>query len=80
MNDEELKPGIIVWKKNIDKPEKQILILVEAKSVYLTENLDQAWTEVFGNTYDKYYQHFNNQLNAKRFSADMSQHLKLVDE
>jgi hypothetical protein len=71
----------VVWKDGIkNEPGQQILILISAKSITLTELQDNAWTEIFGSTYDDYYKYFKEQLATGRYLSDQPTCYELFDE
>jgi hypothetical protein len=73
--------GLIVWKNgNSRKPSQQILILMTVKNIRVTELQDEAWTEIFGNAYDNYYQYFKAQLETGRYLSDQPSCYELYAE
>lgn len=73
--------GLVVWKDGIDdKPGQHVLILMRVKNITLTELQENAWTEIFGNTYDNYYKYFKKQLDTGRYLSDQSICYELYDE
>jgi hypothetical protein len=73
--------GLVVWKDGIkNKFGQDILILMSAKKITLTEFQDKAWVELFGNIYDNYYKYFKTQLDKGRYLSDQSLCSKLIDE
>lgn len=73
--------GLVVWKDGInDECGQQILILMRVKSIILTEFQDKAWEEIFGNTYDNYFNYFKTQLETGRYLSDQSICNELFDE
>lgn len=73
VNEDTIDIGLMVWKKRRkNKPGGHILILISAKKCTLTELQDQAWKEIFGNTYDDQYAYFRTQFNAGRYLSDQS--------
>ena len=73
--------GLMAWKDGIkNEPGEQILILISAKSITLTESQDNAWTEIFGNAYDNYYKYFKEQLDTGRYLSDQPNCYELFDE
>lgn len=78
---DKIEIGLVVWKDGVDdKPGMQILILMSVKNITLTELQDNAWTEIFGNTYDNYYKYFKKQLDTGRYLSDQSICYELYDE
>ena len=78
---EEIEIGLVVWKDGIGKqPGKHILILMRVKEIILSELQDNAWADIFGNAYDKYYEYFKSQREAGRYLSDQSTLYKLYDE
>ncbi len=82
LNSNQLEIAFELWHDNPDEdlPGDRILMLVSAKELKLIENQDKAWNEIFGNTYDNYYQYFKEQFQSNRYVSDYSEYLKLVDE
>jgi hypothetical protein len=67
------------WKSALEgeKSGKDIVLIVSARELIITEKQAQAWNEIFGNEYDEYYEHFKGQF------YNVSGHtewLKLIDE
>lgn len=82
LNPDQLEIAFELWHDNPDEdlPGDRILVLVSANELKLIENQDKAWNEIFGNTYDNYYQYFKEQFESDRYVSDYSECLKLVDE
>jgi len=81
VDNDKIEIALIVWKDGIDDERGQeILILVSAKSIILTEFQDNAWIEIFGNSYDDYYKYFKSELANDRFLSDYSKCVELVEE
>ena len=81
IDNDKIEIGLVVWKDGIDdKPGQHILILMSVKNITLTELQDNAWTEIFGNTYDNYYKYFKTQLDAGRYLSDQPNCYKLYEE
>lgn len=81
IDNDKIEIGLVVWKDGIDeKPGKHILILMSVKNIILTDLQDNAWTEIFGNTYDNYYQYFKTQLDTGRYLSDQSNCYELYNE
>ncbi len=82
LSSNQLEIAFELWHDNPDEdlPGDRILMLVSAKELKLIENQDKAWNEIFGNTYDNYYQYFKEQFQSDRYVSDYSEYLKLVDE
>jgi len=73
--------GLVVWKDGLDdKPGQHILILMSVKNIVLTELQDNAWTEIFGNAYDNYYEYFKMQLETGRYLSDQPNCYELYNE
>ncbi|MFN8359612.1 MAG: hypothetical protein U0264_06830 [Candidatus Kapaibacterium sp.] len=73
VNEDTIDIGLMVWKnRRKNKPGGYILILISAKKCTLREHQDQAWTEIFGNTYDDLYAYFRTQFNAGRYLSDQT--------
>lgn len=73
--------GLVVWKDGLDdKPGQHILILMSVKNIVLTELQDNAWTEIFGNAYDNYYEYFKTQLETGRYLSDQPNCYELYNE
>ena len=71
IENDEIEIGLVVWKDGIDDERGQnILILMSVKNITLTELQDNAWKEIFGNTYDNYYKYFKTQLDTGRYLSD----------
>lgn len=78
---DKIEIGLIVWKDGIDNnPGQHILILMSVKNIIVTEFQDKAWTEIFGTTYDKYYNYFKAQLQTGRYLSDQPNCYKLYNE
>ena len=78
---ENIEIGFVVWKNGIKRKRgQQILILVNAKNINLTEMQDQAWNKIFGISYDNYYEYFKSQLLTGRYLSDQSICYELYDE
>jgi len=81
IDSEKIEIGLVAWKKgNKKKPGQQILILMTVKNITLKELQDNAWTEIFGNTYNNYYKYFKTQLDSGRYLSDQSICYELYDE
>ena len=81
LNNDKIEIGLIVWKTGVKrKPGQRILILMSVKNITLTELQDNAWTEIFGNAYDNYYEYFKTQLDRGRYLSDQSICYELYDE
>jgi len=81
IDNDKIEIGLVVWKNGIKKkPGQHILILMSVKNITLTELQDNAWTEIFGNAYDNYYQYFKMQLGTGRYLSDQPNCYKLYDE
>lgn len=81
VDNDNIEIGLVVWKNRIyDEPGQHILILMSVKNITLTELQDNAWTEIFGNTYDNYYNYFKTQLSSGRYLSDQSICYELYDE
>ena len=63
-----------------EKSGKNIILIVSAQELIITENQDQAWNEIFGNEYDDLYEYFKGQFDSKRYVSDYTECLKLIDE
>ena len=70
------------WKSALkrERSGKNIILVVSAKELIITENQDYAWNEIFGNEYDGYYKYFKEQFDSERYVSDYPECLKLVDE
>lgn len=70
------------WQSNLkeDKPGERIIVIVSAKDLIITENQDQAWTEVFGEKYNSLYKYFKEQFDSDRYVSDHNECEKLIDE
>ena len=77
---EYINVGIVVWKKKKIGRGKQILILLKAKSILLTEFQKVQWENLFGNEYDNYFNYFKEQFYKGRYLSDSTECKKLVDE
>lgn len=81
IDNEKIEIGLVVWIDGIvDKPGQHILILMSVKNIALTELQNNAWTEIFGNAYDNYYNYFKTQLDTGRYLCDQSKCYELYDE
>jgi len=81
IENDEIEIGLVVWKDGIDDERGQnILILMSVKNITLTELQDNAWKEIFGNTYDNYYKYFKTQLDTGRYLSNQSNCYELYDE
>jgi len=70
------------WKSALkrEKSGENIILIVSAQELTITENQDQAWIKIFGNEYDDLYKYFKGQFNSKRYVSDYTECLKLIDE
>lgn len=70
------------WKSNIeiDKPGERIIVIASAKNIFVTENQDKAWNEIFGNKFDDYYSYFKSQFDSDRYVSDLNECMKLITE
>tara|TARA_R110002124_G_scaffold287259_1_gene472085 strand:+ start:154 stop:852 length:699 start_codon:yes stop_codon:yes gene_type:complete len=81
INNDRIEIGLVVWQDGIEEERgKHILILMSVKNITLTELQDNAWTAIFGNTYDSYYKYFKTQLDTGRYLSDQSICNELYDE
>jgi len=81
IDNNKIEIGLVVWKDGIDeKPGQHILILMTVKNIILTELQDNAWTEIFGNAYDNYYEYFKTQLETGRYLSDQPNCYDLYNE
>jgi hypothetical protein len=81
IDNDKIEIGLVVWKNGIDDERGQhILILMSVKNITVTELQDNAWKELFGNAYDKYYKYFKTQLDTGRYLSDQSNCYELYDE
>ena len=81
IDNDKMEIGLIVWKDGInDLPGEHILILMSVKSITVTELQDNAWKELFGNTYDNYYEYFKMQFDTGRYLSDQPNCYELYDE
>lgn len=81
IDNDKIEIGLVVWKDGIDdKPGQHILILMSVRIITLTELQDNAWAEIFGNTYDNYYTYFKTELATGRYLSDQSNCNELLDE
>ncbi len=82
LNSDQVEIAFELWHDNQDEdlPGERILMIVSARELKLTENQDKAWSKVFGNTYDDYYQYFKEQFESDRYVSDYTECLKLIDE
>ncbi|MNY31267.1 hypothetical protein D3C86_1654230 [compost metagenome] len=81
IDNDKIEIGLVVWKGGIDeKPGQHILILMSVKNIILTELQDNAWTEIFGNAYDNYYEYFKTQLETGRYLSDQPNCYELYNE
>ncbi|MBW4890333.1 hypothetical protein KXQ82_11420 [Mucilaginibacter sp. HMF5004] len=70
--------GLVAWKNGA--PGKRILILINAKSISVRDDRDEAWTKIFTSKYDQYYKYFISQLEKGIFLSDVTKCKKLIDE
>jgi len=69
------------WKDAKKKRQgERIIIIASAKKLIITEKQDSAWSEIFGNKYDGYYEYFKEQFDSERYVSDHNNCLKLIDE
>lgn len=70
------------WKSNIkdDNPGERIIVIASAKKMSITENQDQAWSEVFGDKFNSHYKYFKEQFDGDRYVSDHNECEKLIDE
>ena len=81
INTDQIELGLVVWQNGIDEgPGRHILILLNAKNIILTELQKKAWTNIFGDAYDDYYQFFRDQFDTGRYLSDQSSCKALLDE
>lgn len=81
ISSDKIEIGLVAWKTGVKrKPGQHILILMSVKNITLTELQDNAWTEIFGNAYNNYYEYFKAQLNTGRYLSDQSICYELYDE
>ena len=80
IEDDKIDLGLVVWKNIKNKPGKQILILMSVKNINMTEFQDKAWSNLFGNKFDDYYEYFKLQLETGRYLSDQSLCEELIDE
>ncbi|MEO7213801.1 hypothetical protein [Mucilaginibacter sp.] len=78
---EVMQVALVAWANgNGRKQGSKILILMEVKSIVLTEYLDSDWDYIFGKDYDKYYKRFKLELLNGTYLSDQSICGKLIDE
>ncbi|NRH20797.1 hypothetical protein HOO68_02005 [Candidatus Gracilibacteria bacterium] len=81
IDDEKIEIGLVAWKNGVkNKRGKEILILIDIKSIILSEFQDNAWKEIFGNKYDHYYNYFKAQLNDGRYLSSYGICADLISE
>lgn len=81
VDSERISIGLVVWKNNMgNKQGKQILILISAKNITVTEFQHKAWTDLFGNKYNDYFEYFKSQLVTGRYLSDQTMCLELIEE
>lgn len=70
------------WKSNInqDKPGESIIVIASARQLKITENQDKSWRELFGDTYNDFFNYFKEQFDSDRYVSDFHECLKLIDE
>ena len=68
------------WQSHKDRPGDRIIVIVSAKELLITENQDEAFHNLFGNRYDKYYNYFKQQFDSDRYVSDGHICSELIDE
>jgi len=81
LDDERIEIAFQFWKSNLKgRQGERIIVIVSAKNLTITENQDNAWTEVFGHEYDERYEYFKQQFDSDIFVSDHNECEKLIDE
>lgn len=69
------------WKDSKGrKPGQDILLLISATDIIVSEQQDLAWNKLFGTEFDGYYHYFKDQFNSERYVSDQHICLELIDE
>ncbi|WP_374949049.1 hypothetical protein [Mucilaginibacter sp.] len=75
------KVGLVVWSKGKgNNSGRYILLLINAKSISVSEHQENDWQAVFSNSYDLYYNRFKTELKKGTYLSDQSLCEKLIDE
>jgi hypothetical protein len=69
------------WKDSKGrKPGQDILLLISATDIIVSEQKDLAWNKLFGTEFDGYYHYFKDQFDSERYVSDQHICLELIDE
>jgi len=81
VDNNKIEIGLIVWKDGkAPQQGEHILILMSVKNITLTELQANAWSEIFENAYEDYYNYFRQQRNKGRYVSDQSNSRELYEE
>jgi hypothetical protein len=79
-NEDQIEMAFCFWQSNGGKPDNRTVVRISAKEFYIIEKQEEAWRQIFGNTYDGHYEYFKQQFNSERYVSDFHNCLALVDE
>src|SRR5690606_13449909 len=80
LDNEKIELALIFWSTSEnDKPGQEIVLLLTAMDIVISEQQDSAWQQIFGTDFDDYYQYFKLHFTGDRFVADLHNCLKLID-
>jgi hypothetical protein len=79
-DDNFIKIGLVVWKKNEETPGRPLLILLNALNISVIEGQENAWAQIFNNEHFNYYQYFKSQFLIERYLSDQTIGEELIDE
>lgn len=69
------------WKDSKGrKPGQDILLLISATDIIVSEQQELAWHKLFGIEFDGYYHYFKDQFDSERYVSDQHICLELIDE
>ena len=69
-----------LWKSDPENGGENIILIVVANEIIVTEKQLETWFEIFGNKYDRYYNYFREQFISGRFVSDQHICLELIEE
>ena len=69
------------WKDSKGrKPGQDILLLISATDIIVSEQQDLAWKKLFGTEFDGYYHYFKHQFDSDRYVSDQHICVDLINE
>lgn len=80
IDDKEIEIGLVFLKNKKKSPSQQILILLSAVNILVTELQEEAWTAIFRGKYSDYYRYFKFQFEKGRHLSGCTECNELVDE